>query len=242
MTDTPESEECPADQTQVARVAGTVVGVLIGLPVLALLFIFAPFGVALAPMLLLSPLIMGALSPSDGSCLPLICRWAFVTYVVWAVFSIFSFNMLYPLALPALLPMLFERYVQFLPFMGPPLGYALMISALVCACVLPFVPPRSRRWGAPFLFNVLLLTSTLAFAEGRRYLLMQEDLRLHTPSCVDTETFLSSLAAGWEDFQFHIHGVIVEDGVTYLWSYRKMRFMPQPHLQGWSCMPLPVTP
>lgn len=195
-------------------------------------------GLILSPLLLVPMFNAAAMWPFEsraGKSIAVIWSWIWKTYLVWAVFSLFSFNLLGVLAIPSLLPAMWWRYQPFIAFMGPPFAFALIVAALLYACLRPFVTGWPRAAFGPLFFNSVLLAATLIFAEGYRRVLVRADLALHHPSCVQTDSFFSSVDAGWEDFQFHVHGTMVEDGVTYLWSYKTRRFVPQPHLQGWAC-------
>lgn len=211
---------------------------LLAVPVTCATVLFWPFGLMLSPLLLVPPFIGACMWPYDsgfGKRVSLFLSWTWKTYTVWALFSLASFNMLGGLALPFLLPTMWNSYERFVPFMQPPFACALFVACLFYAGARLFLPAWRRRAFGPFLFNIVLLAGVMLFAECYRRLLVEQDLKLHHPSCVRTDSFYNSLLAGWEDFQFHVHGTMVENGVTYLWSYKERGFVPLPGLKGWSC-------
>jgi len=148
-------------------------------------------------------------------------------YVFWIIVSLFNFRLLGGLVIPPLLIVSHSYYEKFLPFLLPPLIFALLIAVVVAVCAVLAVPWfRTSSFGKkslPQLFNLVLLTAFLFAAEHYKSTLIAKALTNHSPDCISINSFLSSLSFGGQELG-GAHAIFTEKGKTFFWSYSTLDF------------------
>lgn len=148
-------------------------------------------------------------------------------YIFWVIVSFYNFSLLAGLAIPPLLIVSHSYYDKFLPFLLPPLTFALLIAVMVIVCtVLAFPWFRTSSFGKkmlPHLFNIAVLTAFLFAAEYHKNSLIAKALINHNPDCISISTFLNSLSFGGQELR-GAHALFTEEGKTFFWSYSKLDF------------------
>jgi len=151
-----------------------------------------------------------------------------ITYIFWALLSLFNFELLGGLAIPVMfLADDFSYYDKFFPFLLPPLTDALIVTiATAVSAVLVFpwfrMSSTGKNW-LTFLLNLTFLTTFLFTAENHKNLLIGKALKNHKPDCISIYPFLSSLSFGGQEHR-SAHALFTEGGKTYFWSYSKLGF------------------
>ncbi|PXX43908.1 hypothetical protein [Undibacterium pigrum] len=139
------------------------------------------------------------------------------TYIFWALLSLFNFDFLCPLALPFLILM----YVQFLPFLFPPIIFSLICTGLITILGRRYLPLKIHRV-LPLLANFVFLMALIPGANTYKNILINQQLTGHTPDCVDYGSFWRS--SFYSDRNFFGNAIYEEKGKVYLWSYRERKF------------------
>jgi hypothetical protein len=150
------------------------------------------------------------------------------TYIFWAVFSLYNFDLLAGLAIPPLMIVGITFYAKFAPFLLPPFAFALTVSSAAIAFVNRAFPQfRASRLGkevCPIAFNLFFLTAFLPAAEYYKNVLIAQVLESHKPDCVQIGSFIKSLSHGGHNNSFSEHALFTENGKTFFWSYSKRDF------------------
>lgn len=146
------------------------------------------------------------------------------TYIFWAAFSLYNFNLLIGIAIPPLL----VYYGRFLPFLLPPLAFSILVVGGAIFFTMRAFPQISARWlgreSLPIMFNFLLLATFLLSAEYHKNTLIAQAIKNHKPECIQINSFVSSIGHGGQDFQFTEHALFTEGGKTFFWSYSNLDF------------------
>lgn len=109
------------------------------------------------------------------------------TYIFWAFLSLFNFDFLYPLALPFFILM----YVQFLPFLFPPIIFSLVCAGLITVLSKRYLS-RKIHGIVPLLANLVFLLALIPGANTYKNILINQQLAGRTPDCIDYGSFWRS--------------------------------------------------
>ncbi|MFZ6676416.1 hypothetical protein [Undibacterium sp. Tian12W] len=139
------------------------------------------------------------------------------TYIFWAFLSLFNFDFLYPLALPFLILM----YVQFLPFLFPPIIFSFICAGLITILSMRYLSKKIHGM-LPLIANFVFLIALIPSANTYKNILIHQQLTGHTPDCVDYGSFWRS--SFYSDRNFFGNAIYEEKGKVYLWSYKERRF------------------
>lgn len=150
------------------------------------------------------------------------------TYFFWCAVSLVNFSFLAFLAFPPLLLVSVRIYARFASFLLPPIGVA--SASVVILVGFSFLLNRIRKLPplvialAPYAVNLVFLLTFLWSADAYKSHLIQKALVGRAPDCIYVNSFLESIMAAGEDFQFFAHAMFVEKGRNFYWSYSDLTF------------------
>jgi hypothetical protein len=150
------------------------------------------------------------------------------TYFFWSAVSLLNFGFLAFLPFPPLLLLPHRVPGDFVAFLFPPAlvgTVVVVVLAIVVRVAMRGKPLSPLATGAaPYLLNAAFLVTFIGAADAYKNHLIKTALEGRAPSCLYVSSFMSSLRNAGEDFQFHAHALVVENGRNYYWSYSKMAF------------------
>jgi len=157
---------------------------------------------------------------SASSSTPSVLRWIAVTFLFWITISLANVHLLTIAPAIILLP---EIIKNFLPFLIPPLLFALVVG--VGATVLVVKCRLMSGYMAPFIFNICVLLTFGASAEVFKDYLMSQSLLEHKPEHFESTSFLHSLRTYHPYYCPSPHARFTENNKTYFWSYSERKFV-----------------
>lgn len=152
-------------------------------------------------------------------------RWIAWTYLFCAVVSLVNIELLSFLAFPPAMPLFREYARKFLPFILPPLMFAIVVGAVVTILVVK--KSNAKKYVAPLIFNACVLVTFFVSAEVSRHYLMSQSLRNHKPVQFESATFLKSVLS-YRHYSRMSHASFVENGKNFRWSYSACQFLAVP--------------
>ncbi|MDR7220095.1 hypothetical protein [Aminobacter aminovorans] len=152
---------------------------------------------------------------------------AAVAWGFWAAVSLWNFEFLGGLAVPALLLVLPDFYLKYWNFVEWP-----VLVSLFCACMAgglvhlmaPSVPLGSKV----LVVNIVLLCVLVLSADFRKNHLMDAAVRAANAECFGSRSVISSVGIAGEEFQFDVHAVYRKGSEVFVWSYRDLSFFKIP--------------
>ena len=151
-------------------------------------------------------------------------QWLAMTYLFWILVSLLNPEFLGAVTVPLIVLEVPEVFGKFLPFAWPPLALGIVIAILATLTLRKLRPSSDARLPA-FVFNAVLLAVFVLGAEIYKAYLINRALDERHPTCVSTQSFLSSLRMAGRLWRGSSHASFEEDGKRYHWSYSERRFV-----------------